>query len=178
MSVRPLLIAAVLTVALPAGASAKLRPYIPPGNSGANQYVESVPTAGGDNSARNVISGDRGSSLAPSTSSLAPSTQSALTRAGRDGRATAAVANATAPKSRHHRVHAAAGAGTLGGGGGTFGGAGGASTSQGGASPVRGVLSSLFGLQGQGGLGRALPAILIAIVLALGAGRVWRRRTS
>jgi hypothetical protein len=169
MSVRPLLIAAVLVVALPASASAKLRPYIPPGNSGANEYVESVPTAGGDNSTRNVISsGDQGSALAPAT-------QRALKRAGADGRAAAAIANATAPRSRHQHRGVQVGAG---GGGGTAGGGGGAGSSASGASAVGGVLRSLVGLQGPGGLGGVLPAILIATVLAFGAGRVWRRRTS
>jgi hypothetical protein len=165
--VKALSIAAVLLVALPASASAKLRPYVPPGNSGANEYVESVPTAGGDKSTGNVIAaGATGSAAA-----LAPSTQSALTRAGADGRRTAAVANATAPRRARHDVHIAAGSG--GGNPGS-----GASSSQGGASPAGGILSSLLGLHGQGGLGGTLPAILIATMLALGVGRVWRRRAS
>lgn len=161
---RALLIAGVLVVALPAAAGAKLRPYVPPGNSGANEYVESVPTAGGDNSTGSVItSGDTGTSLAPSI-------QTALTRSGPDGRATARVANSTAQRRPRHGEHPAAVAGGASGAGG--------GGSPGGAAPAGGVLRSLLGLEGQGGLGGALPAILIATVLALGAGRVWRRRTS
>jgi hypothetical protein len=162
MSVRWLLVAAALAAALPASASAKLRPYIPPGNSGANEYVESVPTAGGDKSTGNVIaSGD-------TASALAPSTRAALRRAGADGRRAAAFANATAPPRGRQGVHivAATGGGTPGAG---------AGSSQ---TPAGGILRSLFGLQGQGGLGGALPAILIASMLALAAGRVLRRRAS
>jgi hypothetical protein len=163
------MVAAALAAAFPASASAKLRPYIPPGNSGANEYVESIPTAGGDKSTGNVIaSGDTGSALAPST-------RSALRRAGPDGRRTAAVANATAPRRGRHGVRIAAtpAGGTAGGGAGSQGGAAGGSQ-----APAGGILRSLLGIQGQGGLGAALPALLIATMLAVAAGRVWRRRAS
>jgi hypothetical protein len=166
-TVRALLIAAALSLALPAASAAKLQPYIPPGNSGANEYIESVPTAAGDNATGNVIQSEG------TGSSLPPSTQSALVSQGRDGRATAALANATAPaKLRNHRRHVAAGGG---GGGSTGAGSSGAPPSSGG-SPAASVLKSLFGLQGQGGA--LLPVILILAALALGAERMWRRRTS
>lgn len=166
---RALLIAAALSLALPAAGAAKLRPYIPPGNSGANEYVESVPTAAGNNSTGNVIgSGASGPSV------LAPSTRSALATQGRDGRATAALANATAPATLRdrHRRHVAPGAGGSSGAGSSGGGVPAGS----GGSPAAAVLKSLFGLQGGGGA--VLPVLLILAALVLGAERMWRRRTS
>ena len=166
---RALLIAAALSLALPAAGAAKLRPYIPPGNSGANEYVESVPTAAGNNSTGNVIeSGASGPSV------LAPSTRSALATQGRDGRATAALANATAPATlrERHRRHVAPGAGGSSGAGSSGGGVPAGS----GGSPAAAVLKSIFGLQGGGGA--VLPVLLILAALVLGAERMWRRRTS
>ncbi len=166
---RALLIAAALSLALPAAGAAKLRPYIPPGNSGANEYVESVPTAAGNNSTGNVIgSGASGPSV------LAPSTRSALASQGRDGRATAALVNATAPATLRdrHRRHVAPGAGGSSGAGSSGGGVPAGS----GGSPAAAVLKSLFGLQGGGGA--VLPILLILAALVLGAERMWRRRTS
>lgn len=165
---RAFLIAAALSLAFPAAGAAKLRPYIPPGNSGANEYVESVPTAGGSNATGNVIESGGGSALAPGT-------QSALARQGRDGRATAAVANETAPRNLRHRFRRHVGPSVTGGS--TGSGSPGAGTSpEAGGSPAGAVLKSLFGLQGQGGA--ALPAILILAALVLGAERMWRRRAS
>ncbi len=166
---RALLIAAALSLALPAAGAAKLRPYIPPGNSGANEYVESVPTAAGNNSTGNVIESGAGG---PSV--LAPSTRSALATQGRDGRATAALANATAPATLRdrHRRHVAPGAGGSSGAGSSGGGVPAVS----GGSPAAAVLKSIFGLQGGGGA--VLPVLLILAALVLGAERMWRRRTS
>lgn len=171
---RALLIAAALSLALPAAGAAKLRPYIPPGNSGANEYVESVPTAAGNNSTGNVIgSGASGPSV------LAPYTRSALASQGRDGRATAALANATAPptlRGRHQR-HVGPGAGGSSGAGSSGAGSSGGGVPAGsGGSPAAAVLKSLFGLQGGGGA--VLPVLLILAALVLGAERMWRRRTS
>jgi uncharacterized membrane protein len=177
--VRALLIAAALSLALPAAGAAKLRPYIPPSNSGANEYVESVPTAAGNNSTGNVIeSGASGPSV------LAPSTRSALATQGRDGRATAALASATAPATLRdrHRRHVAPGAGGSSGAGSSGAGSSGAGSSGGGVpagsggSPAAAVLKSIFGLQGGGGA--VLPVLLILAALVLGAERMWRRRTS
>lgn len=167
-NVRALVVVAVLSLAVPAGAAAKVHPYIPPGNSGANQYVESIPTAGGSDSTRSVTQ-------SPATgSALAPATQSALRRAGPAGRATAEIANATAPaRLRHRRDVSPTGPGGGASGPGSFG-AGGASGSTAAGSPAGAVLKSLFGLQGQGG---AVPAILVTAALVLGASRLWRRRT-
>ncbi len=166
---RALLIAAVLSLAFPAAGAAKLRPYIPPGNSGANEYVESVPTAGGSNPTGNVIESGGGSALAPGT-------QSALARQGRDGRATAAVANETAPPNLRHRHRQHIGASGAGGGSTGSGSPGAGTSPEAGGSPAGAVLKSLFGLQGQGSA--ALPAILILAALVLGAERMWRRRAS
>ncbi len=168
---RAFLIAAALSLALPAAGAAKLRPYIPPGNSGANEYVESVPTAAGNNSTGNVIeSGGAG------PSPLAPSTQSALASQGRDGRAAAALANATAPASLRNRHHRAVAPGSGGGGSPGVGSSARGGPAASGGSPAAAVLKSLFGLQGQSGA--VMPVILILAALALGAERLWRRRTS
>ena len=166
---KTLLIAAAVCLALPAGAAAKIRPYIPPGNAGANEYVESVPTPTGNKPTTNVIE-------APGAGSLTPATESALVATGPDGRRAAALANATAPPTLRHRRNRQHGTTTSGSGGPPGSGGGGSIGSSSPGSAAGTVVESVFGLHGQGGA--ALPVILILAALALGAGRMWRRRAS
>jgi hypothetical protein len=185
---RATIVAALVALALPASALASTPPkyFIPPGNSSGNQYVESIPTAGGKSSTNGVTHSGGGHGTLP------PRTQSALVSQGHDGAQAAAFANATGngPQSggsgSTHARHGAGGtAGGSGGGGrgGAGGAGGGASSGAGngsnagavGSSPAASVAHSLTGLGGQGGLGW-LPFVLLAVALGLAAIAILRRR--
>ena len=90
----------VLALALPAAAVAQ---DVPPGNSGIDQYQESVPGVGGNQpteggSGSGPGTAATGGSTAPSGESrISPSTVRKLDKQGPDGKATAAAAAATAP---------------------------------------------------------------------------------
>ena len=104
----------VLALALPAAAVAQ---DVPPGNSGIDQYQESIPGVGGNRptdgsgpggsgSTRPGSGGSGtastggsggGSNSAAGESRISPSTLRKLDRQGPDGKATAAAAEATAP---------------------------------------------------------------------------------
>jgi hypothetical protein len=74
-------------------ASAGAAPYVPPGNSAANQYTEAVPTAGGPKA---TDKGKQGQGRSPSKVLGARNTAK-LDAQGAQGRATAELAAATAP---------------------------------------------------------------------------------
>ena len=107
--VRAIFSVLVLALTLPAAASAQT---VPPGNSGVDQYQESIPGVGGDRptgphgSGMGNASGAESASGAGSASGtdaasrgsrISPSTAKSLDKLGPDGKATAAVAAATAP---------------------------------------------------------------------------------
>jgi hypothetical protein len=128
---------------------------VPPGNSGADQYVESVPGAGGNHPGTGNPASHAGA--------VPPGTQRALTSEGPAGRATASLAGATAPR------------------GGGFGSKNGAAPapSGGGGSAVGGIAQGAVGSNSTG-MGVWLPLVLGAsllgaiLLLALrrrGAGR-------
>jgi hypothetical protein len=176
---RASILAALALVLVPASAAAKqpkLTPVIPVGNSGANQYVENVPTAGGNRPAIGIAqqesgggSGSTGSTGATAsvTVAVAPlthSTQRALAHQGSDGRRTAAIAKITAPV----KPVVSSGTGTASG------------------TPVadksEGFLSAMFrsltgGGENGGGQG-FLPLMLILTVVGFGALALRRRRTN
>jgi hypothetical protein len=186
------LLAVLMAGLLPAAASASTFTVIPPSNSGANQYVEGVPTAGG--SRPSIPVGAPGSASTPATRqtrSISPSTQAGLIHRGADGRRTAALARRFAPPlvSRRSRAHqrsgrsagtgstgaGSAGAGSAGGGSAGGGSAGGGSAG-GGSSPLRTLVQALVGSGSYGASGALIP---IALVLsALGVGVVALRRRS
>ena len=170
------LLAAAITISVmvPATAQASFKPYVPPGNSAANEYVESVPTASGNRSTRPITSH---SSSASQSSALSPGTQTALARQGRDGARAAALVQATAPASarKHNRHSSTGGAAPNGsGGGGSGGGSGGGTAS----APAATLLHALTGSGTSSGLGAALPALLIVAALTLSGIALWRRRAS
>jgi hypothetical protein len=152
-------VVALLALLVPAAASARARKYAPPGNSAISQYVESVPTAGGGRPSGTIHT--RG---AAGSSALSPATQRAFSRQGADGKAAAALANATAPAARRN---ASAGQRQSPA----------ASASSGGSaneSPLDSLLRTATGASSRGGLGAWLPAILI--VATLGGGALALRR--
>lgn len=119
-----LLLVALAAVFMPAGALAD-QAYIPPGNSGANQYVEDVPTAAG-NSSSNTVARHRSHAGSNHASSVPASTLHKLQRSGSDGRMAAALATASAPAAGSGKNRAGGVVATGGGSGG--GGAGGSGT--------------------------------------------------
>ena len=98
MGVRGILVALTLfALALPAAAGAQV---VPPGNSGVDQYKESIPGVGGDRPTGPNASGTgngSGTGAVPSESRVSPATVQSLEKLGQDGKATAAAAAATAP---------------------------------------------------------------------------------
>ena len=202
-AVRAILLGVLVALALPASAVAARgslfppgsHPVVPTGNSGADQYVESVPTAVGNRSSSAVSSGESsGASRSSATGPVPQSTQDALINNGLDGVRTLEFARATAPKRErpapsktrlpaHRRsgarqdsaVGGSAGGGSAGGGSAGVGSAGGGGSAAGtGSSPTATILKSVTGFA-QGAGGPVLPAILI--VSLLGAGAVALRRT-
>jgi hypothetical protein len=177
MVVKSLILGLIVAVAWAAGASAAGRPLVPQGNSGADQYVESIPTAAGQ---QPTISNHRNHSSSAGSSSasagLSPSVQAALARQGDAGRRTAALARAYAPARRRsaRRGTAIPGGGSSGGsssaGGIPAGGAEGAPS----ASAM--LVRSLTGLGSSGGLGAGLSVLLLLTALGAGVLAVVRRR--
>jgi hypothetical protein len=158
---------------------------IPPGDSAASQYVETIPT-------------DRGGAVPASGAqpgALRPGQQRRLAALGPDGRALVAVVQATSPPSdaaatvshtglSHSR---GGGGGEIGGiatglGGPGSGGPGGSAvplSAAGVPSTASLILSAATGA-GSGGLGIFLPLLLLAsaLGLALHTVRRWRARAS
>ena len=189
IKIRPTIGAVAVTAlvcgALPASAAAETL-QLPPGNSALNQYIESVPTAGGGKPSGGIKShhgGKSGGTSAPGatsgSSALSPSTERALSSSGKSGQAAAAFANATAPSTSTGRYHpggpARAGSGPPRGSAVSGSSAGGT-----GSSPLNSVLSAFLGPSSTGGLGDWLPALLIVILVAGCAAGFWHRyrRTS
>lgn len=159
-------IAGVIVLALPGSATARLVP-IPPGNSGVNQYVESVPTASGGRPTSTVHpvapppGSERGGPMtdgAGTAGAIPVSTQHSLVRNGSDGRAADALARATTPAPGPASARLASGQGSPSG-----------RANDAGPSPATGIADALTGSSSSGGLGYVLPVVLI--ISALGA--VW-----
>jgi hypothetical protein len=134
----------VLTLAPAAQAD---RVSAPPGNSGVDQYFETVPTATG-----NRPPGEAGKSGNPLVSAR---TQRQLARLGPNGRTAAALAQRTAPTPSRTPVARSA----TGGGG----------------SSLAAILHAIGGGD-SGGMGLLLPAILIASAVGAGGIAILRRR--
>src|SRR6476659_9167366 len=105
---RPRLIAACLAAValyLVLPASSALAATAPPGNSEVNQYAETLPGGGGENTVNPPGSGPGGGRDGNGTQGqggapvIPPQTQRQLEQLGPDGRAAAALAEANAPQS-------------------------------------------------------------------------------
>jgi hypothetical protein len=175
-----LLVASVtccLALALAGGAPAQ-QTIAPPGNSGVDQYFETVPGAGGNLAVHRTPPASGGSTgSAPGARGLA--------RFGRDGQAAAALAAATAPARSGHagagaRPGAGAGPGPGTRGGGTPGGGSAAPSASAAVPQASGSTSAVLGVlsgSDQGGLGLVLPILLLgALVAAVALGVLRRRR--
>jgi hypothetical protein len=148
-------------------ASAALAATAPPGNSEVNQYAETLPGGGGENTVNPPGSGPGGGGGGNGSAQgqggapvIPPKTQRQLDRLGPDGRAAAALAEANAPQ-------APAGSQAQGGG------AGGAGAGKG--DSVVGAVSGALTGSDQGGMGAFLPIALFGVA-GLGIGYALARR--
>lgn len=185
---RSLALALLLVALTPLAAQARNHPVVPPSNSGADQYVEIIPTAGGGRPTHGIHApGHAGGGHGPSapsggarsgsgsavpSSAVPGSAGHAMAGQGRLGAAALAFAQATAPPTRARGgattnpiAHAAGAAGQA---------AAPASTAVDERPASASVLDSLSG-GSAGGLGVALPILLGVILVAAVAVR-WRRR--
>lgn len=146
---------ATIAFALVPGSALAVK-LVPPGNSAANQYTETLPGPGGGSPSSEVKSG------APPAKVLGAANAARLEALGPEGQAAARLAATTAP----HAV-----------GKGEPGGVKAAPVPSG-SSGLGQVLRQLTGTSGSGGMGLLLPLV---IVLALGGSLgffVARRRTT
>jgi hypothetical protein len=144
------LCAAALTLGLAGAVQAK---DVPPGLSGAEQYVETTPTVAGGKPTND------GGRSGPPGAVIGHANAQRLSALGADGEAAARLAADGAPK----------GAGT--------GGAGGPSAqSDSSSSGVRQVFGQLTGTSGSGGMGALLPLLIASGAVAATAFAIGRRR--
>jgi hypothetical protein len=176
----------VVLLVQPASAPARTTVLVPPGDSAASQYVETVPTDRGG--------AQPGTGTQPNV--LTPSQSHRLAALGPDGRTLAAVVEATspppvagassgapAPAEIRGSAHPGAGIevpGTVGSGGGASGPHGSAGTlSAAGAPATESLLLSAATGGGTGGLGIFLPLLMAsALGVILHAVLRWRAGAS
>ena len=150
------LLLTLLALAGATPAAAQTTKVAPPGNSGVNEYLETVPTAGGGEPSSTHGSGGG--------ASLPASVRSALAKQGPDGRAALSTAEAGAPgagKGGHapaklspQDVHEPSG------------------------QNLPSAIAHALGGSDSGGMGIWLPILLIGSALAIAAAAVAKRRSS
>ncbi|HEX5610382.1 MAG TPA: hypothetical protein VFX45_09870 [Solirubrobacterales bacterium] len=183
-----------MLVALAAPAYAGAEYYVPPGNSAANQYTETLPSAGGD-------SGGKKQGKATPAATLGAGNAKKLEDQGASGKAAAQLAAETAPAtvpvtetSGDDPGGQAAGGGNSGGGGGDQGSSGGSKNPNNagsgsapttvqvdqpsGSSGLGSVLGQATGSADDGSLGLWLPIAIIATIAGSIAYLVRHSRTS
>jgi hypothetical protein len=144
----------------------------PPGNSAINQYLETIPSLGGNSPTSSIhrsgshsIGGAAGTGSGGQggggSSSVPAPTQRSLAARGPAGREARDIAVADAP--RHPKAHSAS--------------SNGAGPDQAPASPLHSVISALTGSSTNGGgLGVWLPVLLVVVLLGGGSFALVRRR--
>lgn len=141
------LLAGVVVLAFPTAAPAQPT-NAPPGNSGIDEYRETVPGADGDKIPRAPAGGQPASPLSPRQ-------RERLERLGRDGKSLADIIDATGPQpARTER----------------------AAKDADGRSPLRAIAGAAGGSDGGDGLGLVLPAILLITLLGALSVVLARRR--
>jgi hypothetical protein len=145
---------------------------VPPGNSAATQYTETLPAAGGEEAHRTNGQGEKAGK--GGESAVPASTAAELQELGPEGKAALELAKAGAPKQSKHQKKKKDGATSPGSPPGSGSGGGGSSAS-GGSSAVGEVLGGAAGTS-SGGLGFLQPLILATIVVIAGAYFLRRRR--
>jgi hypothetical protein len=155
-------LAACLAALGASAGSAVALPQVPPGNSEVDQYVPTVPDSQGDNPLGGGGAGGGGSVLPHSTID-------SLRAAGSDGRATAALADQTAPDAADRDGSGAITDGSQSNR------AGSESVTTSSQDSVAGGLLDALGSGEEGGMGLLLP-ILLAAVTGAGLYALLRRR--
>lgn len=158
-------------IALTLVPAARADTIAPPGNSAVQEYLETVPIAGGGKIAEGAPEGRH---------ALSKADRARLQVAGRDGQAVAQLAEATAPSASQLRADR----GSTSGRSGRHAGADGSkasSTATPAASSNDGTTVAAVAakaLSGDGGIGPLLPAILIAVALLAAGVALLRRRST
>lgn len=147
-------------LAWPVGSAAAAPGAVPPGASGANQYTETLPGAGGDEPTHNVKQKGQGPGAKTPSEALGEENASQLEALGPDGRAAAQLAAAGAPP---RAVGGKAEEGT---------------TNPRGSSAVGQILGQLTGTADSEGMGLLLPLLIAAAILAAAGYALGRRRTA
>lgn len=148
--VRIAVLSAGLLLVLGTGSAMGAR-LVPPGNSAANQYTETVPGPGGGMPSSEAKGGSPANVLGPSNAAK-------LEALGPDGRAAAELAAATAPAGRDKDSRA----GSL-------------SAAPNGSSGLGKVLAQVTGTSGSGGMGLLLPLVIAAALIGSVAFLLSRR---
>jgi len=145
-----------------AGTAAAAPAHVPPDNSGAAQYTESLPGVSGDQTARKLREGKGGKNRKRNgkARTLSPADKARLEALGKEGKDAAQLAESGSPK-------ASGGAGAQGAGGGE-------SSADG--SGAEQVLGTATGSSDSGGIGWLLPLLIAAAVVAAIALVIVRRR--
>jgi len=154
---------AVLVTLGASGGSARAATVAPPGNSGVDQYVEVIPSAGGPVPTPKGGSESGGNALSPQTARR-------LRAQGSDGRALSAIVESTAPAGARGSRRGRADSDRTG-----------STPSRSGsqASPaVPTAVSSLSLGSDVDGMGLLLPALLVGSAAVIGAIFLTRRRRS
>ncbi len=152
----------VAAVAWPTGLASAAK-LLPPGNSAANQYAQTLPGPDGEEAAA-------GHEPRAPQKMLGKSTTARMRQLGPDGRAALRLATETATKPVRHRDHRPSHAGAGPGPGGAGG------TGAGGSSGLGEVLGRVTGTQASGSLGVLQPMIVLFALVAAGAYALTRRR--
>jgi hypothetical protein len=162
------LIACCAALAVPAGAAAVT--CAPPGVSGVNQYVETVPGSSCNHPFSGPGSGHNGGG-----GSLPPGTAKQLSKQGDVGKAVQGLVAATGPGSANAGSSSGRGSGKRSGSGAGSAG-GGAGVSGSGRNPVSGILHPILTGSSGGGVGVLLPVFLgVALLLVLATSLLRRR---
>jgi hypothetical protein len=151
------LVALVLLVAPPAATAQEPLTNAPPGNSAIDEYLETVPGATGDQRPRQPGSTGGGAGSRDGGTILTAAQRAELERLGPDGKALADAVEATAPPREKPRATIDPG-------------------SVEGRSPIGAVFEAVTGQDG-GGMGAALPIILVGSLLGVIALVLLRRRS-
>jgi hypothetical protein len=145
----------------------------PPGTSGVDQYIESIPGSS-CNQTSSGPSGPTGGGGNGGSAALPPGTGGQLSAQGPAGRAVANLVASSGTASSGSQVRSGAG-----GQGAASGSAGGQSASANGRNPVSALLHPIVAGSRSGGSGVLLPvflAVVLALALALTALTIVRRR--
>lgn len=157
--------ASLLALGLSAPAAiAGTPPLLPEGPSGAGQYTETLPGAGGNETTRGIREKEGGSGARTPAAVLGRENAARLEALGAAGQEAARLAAAGAPR----------GVGAAQEGGGV---AGRSSSSTSGSSALGQILGQLTGSSDSGGgMGLLLPLLIGAAIVAAGAFAIGRRR--